>query len=511
MLIDIGNQAHYPKKDSASAIRFLDSLAQNHYFFTELKEVRTNGQHVEIFFDKGPNYNKAHVTLSEELARFSGLPASLFTRNLDSLKKTLHEQYVAKGYSFSRIKTLYQGLNQGLPKVKLSVIAGSQRRIDGFALRGYNQVPRRFLKNLEKEYLGKPYESRNLSALQKTLQAHPFLSLERPVQTLFTKDSTTVYLFLQKRKASTFDGVVGFGNDQNEKFSFNGTLHLQFRNIFNGFEHIGLYWQRNPERGQTFDLQTDFPYLLKSNIGMQTSLTIFRQDSAFANVKFFPSLYYHLDTRQKIGFRGTLELSTVALPTSLLTKDYSKKGFGLWYDYALPSAVELFVHDTKINLQTHLLHVRYGNEPAPHPQYSFAVSGEKNWPLKGNHWLNLKGEATLMSAKTAPAYNELFRLGGWNSLRGFNERTLLGDAYYYAGAEYRYLIWQQAFFDVFFQYGRLRHSSLDLRPQLYSMGFGFNFFLPVGLISFQIANGSEFGRAVGFRDTKIHWGIVSRF
>jgi hypothetical protein len=60
--------------------------------------------------------------------------------------------------------------------------------------------------------------------------------------------------------------------------------------MFNGFETINLYWQRNPDKGQTFDLQVDIPYLFKSNVGMNMKVNIYRQDSTFANVKFLPLL-----------------------------------------------------------------------------------------------------------------------------------------------------------------------------------------------------------------------------
>ncbi len=42
--------------------------------------------------------------------------------------------------------------------------------------------------------------------------------------------------------------------------------------------------------------------------------------------------------------------------------------------------------------------------------------------------------------------NELFRIGGYNSLRGFNEQSLFTDFYAFGGVEYRYLVSNQAFF-----------------------------------------------------------------
>jgi hypothetical protein len=89
-----------------------------------------------------------------------------------------------------------------------------------------------------------------------------------------------------------------------------------------------LYWQRNQQSGQNFDLQTDIPYLFGSNIGTNLNMNIYRQDSTFANVKFRPALYFHLSSKQKIGARGNFEISSVLDDTYTSGQDFSKKGIG---------------------------------------------------------------------------------------------------------------------------------------------------------------------------------------
>ena len=64
---------------------------------------------------------------------------------------------------------------------------------------------------------------------------------------------------------------------------------------------------------------------------------------------------------------------------------------------------------------------------------------------------------------------------------------------------------------LFAQYGQMSNKALGVSPKLYSVGVGFNFFLPVGLMSFQISNGNEIGNPFKFNEIKIHWGILSRF
>ena len=511
ILQDFKTQKEFKVKDSLSAVRFLDSLANHNFYFTKVVDVQQNERQNRILFDKGENYNQAEVYFNEGIVKDLSFPQKLFTKNLDSLRYSINQYYSNQGFTFSRVKTKYLGLVNSLPKVEISVETNERRNVDAILVKGYEKVPRQFIKNLEKEYLGKAYDSEKLIRLNQRLQNHQFVRLEKPPQTLFTKDSTQVYLFLQKKKSNTFDGIIGFGNNESEKFSFNGTLNLGFKNMFNGFEDVSLFWQRNPDRGQTFDLKASIPYLFQSNIGMEMQLNVFRQDSTFANVKIHPGIFYHMSSKQRIGLRGNFEISSVLDEMYTSARDFSRSGIGLWYEFQQPTDIELFLYDTKIRVEGDFLKTTYDDDLSSVSMFQYFASAEKNFRLRGNHFLNIKAESAMLNSPADLSVNELYRIGGWNSLRGFNEKSLLANFYAYAGAEYRYLVNQQAFFDVFAQYGTLQNASITIDPKFYSLGFGFNFFLPIGLMSFQISNGTQVGEQFRFKDTKIHWGIVSRF
>ena len=511
ILIDAQTKKEFFKKDSLSAVKFLDSLAENNYYFTKILNVEESGQITKINFDKGKNFNEAKVQFSQETAAFLKSKPEIFTKNLDSLKQNINQKYTNEGFAFNRVKTQFLGLENDVPKVEISVFKGDKRIINGFVLQGYTKVPKRFVKNLKKEFVGKKYDDGNLLKINSRLENHPFVVLEKAPQTLFTKDSTQIYLSFQKKKANNFDGIIGFGNNDKKKFSFTGSINLNLKNVFNSFESISLYWQRNQQSGQNFDLQTDIPYLFGSNIGANLNMNIYRQDSTFANVKFRPSLYYHLSSKQKIGARGNFEISSVLDDTYSSGQDFSKKGIGAFYEFIETSEEPLFIYKTKIIAEADLLSSYYQNLDKTFQQKRYFLFAERNFHLKGNHYFNVKAESAMLDSDGEITTNELFRIGGYNSLRGFNEQSLFTDFYGFGGVEYRYLVSNQAFFDVFGQLANVRNSALRNTSKLYSFGLGFNFILPIGLMTFQVSNGQEFGNPFKFQDTKIHWGIISKF
>ncbi|MEZ7527089.1 hypothetical protein [Cloacibacterium normanense] len=499
------------KRDSLSAVKFLDSLAENNYYLTKILNVERVEKITKIVFDKGKNFNEAKVKFSSETALFLKSKPEIFTKNLDSLKQVINQKYTDEGFAFNRVKIQFLGFENDVPKVEISIFKGDKRVINGFVLQGFTKVPKRFIKNLEKEFVGKTYDDVNLLKINSRLENHPFLMLEKTQQTLFTKDSTQIYLTFQKKKSNNFDGIIGFGNNDKKKFSFTGSINLNLKNVFNSFETISLYWQRNQQSGQNFDLQTDIPYLFGSNIGANLNMNIYRQDSTFANVKFRPALYFHLSSKQKIGARGNIEISSVLDDTYTLGQDFSKKGIGAFYEFTETSEEPLFVYKTKIIGEADLLSSFYQNLDKTFQQTRYFLFAERNFHLKGNHYFNVKAESAMLDSDGEITTNELFRIGGYNSFRGFNEQSLFTDFYAFAGIEYRYLVSNQAFFDVFGQLANVRNSTLKTTSKLYSFGLGFNFLLPIGLMTFQISNGQEFNNPFKFQDTKIHWGIISKF
>ena len=86
ILIDAQTKKELVKKDSLSAVKFLDSLAENNYYFTKILNVEKVEKTTKIVFDKGKNFNEAKVKFSSETALFLKSKSEIFTKNLDSLK-----------------------------------------------------------------------------------------------------------------------------------------------------------------------------------------------------------------------------------------------------------------------------------------------------------------------------------------------------------------------------------------------------------------------------------------
>ena len=116
----------------------------------------------------------------------------------------------------------------------------------------------------------------------------------------------------------------------------------------------------------------------------------------------------------------------------------------------------------------------YQNLDKTFQQTRYFLFAERNFHLKGNHYFNVKAESAMLDSDGEITTNELFRIGGYNSLRGFNEQSLL----------LIFMLWwnrislfgkQSSVFDVF---GQLANEKfyIETTSKLYSFGLGFNFY-----------------------------------
>ena len=109
--------------------------------------------------------------------------------------------------------------------------------------------------------------------------------------------------------------------------------------------------------------------------------------------------------------------------------------------------------------------------------------------------------------------NELYRIGGLNLLRGFDEESLWASSYLIGSIEYRLILEQNSNLFVFFDGGwiekKLTHEYINDIP--YGFGAGINFETKPGIFSISYALGSQQNNPILFKTAKIHFGFVNFF
>jgi len=107
--------------------------------------------------------------------------------------------------------------------------------------------------------------------------------------------------------------------------------------------------------------------------------------------------------------------------------------------------------------------------------------------------------------------NELFRFGGINSIRGFNENSIDASLYTVINTEYRYRFNAGFYLHSIIDIGYFENEINQLEEELYGFGIGLGLFTKAGLLKFSFANGISENQDFKFSSTKIHLSLTSRF
>jgi hemolysin activation/secretion protein len=112
--------------------------------------------------------------------------------------------------------------------------------------------------------------------------------------------------------------------------------------------------------------------------------------------------------------------------------------------------------------------------------------------------------------------NDLYRVGGLRSLRGFNDNFFYASYYGISNLELRLLLEQaaqsQSYLYVFYDQSVLGYQLAGHYQETpLGLGLGLSITTDVGLFNFAYAIGKVQNQPIDFSLSKIHFGYISRF
>jgi len=109
--------------------------------------------------------------------------------------------------------------------------------------------------------------------------------------------------------------------------------------------------------------------------------------------------------------------------------------------------------------------------------------------------------------------NELYRIGGMSTVRGFNQESILSKAYSIATTEIHLRVSEGSGFYLFADKGFVKTYEPNQYKDSWPLGFGIglNLVTKAGLFNLNYAVGEGFGQTISLRDAKVHFGIATIF
>ena len=146
-------------------------------------------------------------------------------------------------------------------------------------------------------------------------------------------------------------------------------------------------------------------------------------------------------------------------------------------------------------------------------QFRLRAMLARYWPLGGQrHTIKTALNGGIFQSGNV-FRNELFQIGGYKLLRGFDEESQYLSHFAVATAEYHYLVGQNSFFYVLADggWGRSNVSKNAINYTYFGTGLGLAFETKAGIFNLAWAVGKRNDLPFNLRQSKIHIGFVNYF
>jgi outer membrane protein assembly factor BamA len=428
----------------------------------------------------------------------------------------------------------------------LKVTKGPLYHIDSIRVFGKAKISKNFLNH----YLGIPkgglYNKEKLEQVSKRILELPYLQEMQPSDISMLGTGSVLNLYLAPKKSSQFNFLIGVlpAANQGSKFQLTADVNLNLKNALNGGESILLNWQQLQKKSPRLNLGYQKPYIFSSNFGFDFAFDLFKKDSTFLQVNGQLGLQYLLSANQAgkffVQWQNSFLLAngvdtnqvkaTKKLPVNI---DVSTASFGMDYewiktDYRLNPRSG---NEIKITASAGIKNLKRNNDilSIKDPLFNYASlydslkerSYQFRIKLMAAHYFPLRKQTAFKTAINAGIYNsqsifrnELFQIGGYRLLRGFDEESIYATAYGVATAEYRIRVSLNSYFFGFADGGMVKnkYQNVNLNNTFVSAGLGMALETKLGLLNISYAIGKRDDIKFNIREaSKIHFGYVNYF
>jgi outer membrane protein assembly factor BamA len=531
-------------------------LMANGYLAVSLDSVIQTDTTAKLYYYLGKKYTWAKLNYSindAALLANLGFNKTRFTntqvqpKQIAALAEKIISYYENNGYPFASVKldSISQNENGGIA-ANLLINKNTFIAIDSIDIQGDAQIGYSFISKHLGIAQGDIYNEQILKSISNKLKELPYLQEERPWRMSFGITKSILTLYLKTKNANSADIILGLlpnNSSVGGRFLLTGDVKLALVNAFNAGEKVVLNWQNLQYKSPRLLLETSLPYFLGSVLGVGGKFNYVKNDTSFSTVLGELSVQYLLKGSQ--SFKAyyqynsanliTVDTNSVKLTRKLPSAlDFSNNAFGMAYtldktDFILNphKGVQLSVNGN-IAIRNIIKNTFIEN------LYDASTGGNFNYlyntlALRSNRFTLLPSANFYIPVSkvitTKLAYNggimfnptlfknEVFQIGGFRLLRGYDEASIFTNNYHVATLEPRYKLNTLSYLFAFVDVAAIKSPFIDNSQQKYGWGSGAGIVLEVrnGLFNILYAVGNGLGTGAKFNNSKIHFGYSNRF
>ncbi len=516
----------------------LTSIQSLGYAEVQIDSSKYSKNKVDVFLYLGPKYqwkslakgNADWTSLGNISYHYQDFENENFNFNeFQAFQEAIITSLENSGYPFASISLDSIEIIDNQISAQLDINKGNYISIDTIILADFNSIRMGFIEQSLGISNGDPYDESKVKKINEKLNRLDFARISKESEIIFSEDKAKLILHLKNKSSNQFDGIVGFqpASDNSKQLIITGNVRLNLNNVFKHGEMIKLNWESPGNQSQSLDLSIKYPYLFNSPFGIAFDFNLDKRDTSFLNVNTTPAIQFAWNSSNYLSAYANF-FSSKSLGASQITSfnngilDMHSNAFGLelhinHLDYPFNPRKGYFIN-TKIEGGYKVIDQVSDIDESLYDSISlqdFRFAGKLNLafyiPLHKRHTILLANKTAWIKTDDI-LVNELYRIGGFMTLRGFDEQSIFAEFYSISTLEYHYLLNQNSFLGAFWDVGQVVNSYPNTQTGIYQ-GFGvnFSFATQAGIFKLAYALGKTEGNNIEFRNAKIHFGYTSLF
>ncbi|OUJ76346.1 hypothetical protein BXP70_02070 [Hymenobacter crusticola] len=439
-----------------------------------------------------------------------------------------------QGYPFAAVRLDSVSLRGAEIEARVVLDRGPVILFDSIQIVGSSKTKKRFLTKYLQIFPNQPYNQQRVDAAAQLLRQLPYVQVKGDPEVRFSQGKARVYLLIDDRNANQFDAIVGVVPNSNtsvgqRKLQLTGDVTINLRNLRGGGKQVGLQWRKVDIATQSLDAHYLHPNFFGTPLELGASFNLYKQANAFLTVRPRLQVTYPTARAGRLTFfterRSSRLLDTLLEARTTLpdTIDSQYNSYGVAYEwnrlddlYFPRQGVLIYLQGAvgtkSITKNPELNDTLYSRIALRSNQITLSGRIEQYVRIGSNGVLmgRVRGEALLNQRLFL---NDMFRIGGLATLRGFSENYFYTNSYAVGTAEFRQFTGSDAYVFLFLDQAYLRRDLVNSKfwDAPTGVGAGLSFRTGAGVFQFVYSMGQAKGQRLAPNASKIHFGITSRF
>jgi hypothetical protein len=501
----------------------LISHLKDGYFTAFIDSTRVFNSNMDVFLSKGEIIYSNEISITYPKDIDLKLRQNFETKNkyFNPISfKTKINNWVNlmnnNGFPFAEINFENTAIDQNNFQIKCLLKSGPLVKIDTLITPELSKKEWNLISKASNLKIGNPFNLSQINDISKNLKNTGYVKELKAAAYEFINDLAHIYIYAEPVSKNSLNGLIGVQPDNEGNIQFTGNVALNLLNSLKFGETVNINWRRMFNASQNLITEINLPYILNSEFGLIGGFDMIKKDTSFFNLKGGFELNYKVKNNFSAGILLTLNNST-----NLLGIEYSStstNSFGFTFKFNQldrinnPTKGLSVVSDLSYGWKESFNTDSINNNIYRTPNFSAN--------LKLVSYTRLKKKATIKLGVTAATIqneilfeNEFARIGGYKTIRGFDEETIYTSSFLLSNIELRYLFDENSNIFLFSDYALTESkTALLTEEQLYnSIGFGSNIAMNNGVLTIIYGLGRKMEDKFLIRTGKIHLGFTSFF